>query len=196
MGESFYFISYSHADGEEIALKLADQLVAGPPTIGIWLDQRNLQPGIDRYAQILEGLKGCQGLLYLMTSDSTNSDCPCTREWIRALQYKKPILPLIFHPGLEMPFQLEPREPISFTESFDAGIARLREHVRWRDTPEGGLHTVRERLRDARRDFDSAQKGERDRIQKEITQLQEQINDLQPAIDNPEAAQQRTQESI
>jgi hypothetical protein len=196
MAESFYFMSYSHVDGEDIALRLGNQLAAGPPRIPVWLDQRNLQPGIDRYAQIVEALKDCRGLLYLMTQDSTDLNCPCTQEWIRALKYKKPILPLVFHPAAEMPFRLEPREPISFTESFDAGLARLREHVRWRATPEGTLYTMTERLKDARRDLAVAQQGDKARIQEEIILLRQQIDGLQSTIDNPQAAQERTQESI
>jgi hypothetical protein len=43
MPEPFYFISYSPVDGEDIALKLGDQLVAGPPSIPVWLAARNLQ---------------------------------------------------------------------------------------------------------------------------------------------------------
>jgi hypothetical protein len=48
MTEPFYFISYSPVDGEQIALRLGDQLTGGVPSIPTWLDQRKLQPGIDR----------------------------------------------------------------------------------------------------------------------------------------------------
>jgi len=116
MTESFYFISYSSRDCRDVALQLADQLFAGPPSIPVWLDQRKLQPGIDRYQQIVQALKDCQGLLYLMTNDSVDPNCPCTQEWIRALKYKKPIIPLMIDSGTEMPFRLEPRVPIIFAE--------------------------------------------------------------------------------
>ena len=112
MAETFYFICYSRQDGEEIAITLADQLAAGPPSIPVWLDQRKLQPGIDRYEQVLQALKDCQGILYLVTKDSADRNCRCTQEWIRALRYKKPIIPLMFHSEAELPFQLEPRGPI------------------------------------------------------------------------------------
>lgn len=182
--------------GKEIALTLADQLTAGPPSISVWIDQRKLQPGIDPFAQVVQALRDCQGVVYLMTKDSVNSLCPCTQEWIQALKYKKPILPLMFHPDAELPFRLEPRELICFTETFDAGLARLREHVRWRATPQGELYTVNERLRDARRDLDVAQQGAKVRIEEEITQLQQQIEALQITINNPQAAQERTQINI
>src|SRR4051812_24454706 len=92
MTQSFYFICYSSQDGEDIALRLADQLVAGPPSIPVWIDRRNLQPGIDRYQQLLQALNECQGVLYLMTNDSVDPFCPCRQEWLRALKYKKPII--------------------------------------------------------------------------------------------------------
>ena len=196
MDEPFYFICYSRRDGEDIALKLADQLAAGPPSIPVWLDQRKLQPGIDRYQQVVQALKDCQGVLYLMTNDSVDPNCPCTQEWIRALKYKKPILPLMLHSDAELPFQLEPRAPILFAASFDAGLARLREHVRWRATPEGLLHTMNERLKDARRDLADASQADKVRIEEEIAQLQQQIKALQAAINNPQAAQERTQKNI
>jgi hypothetical protein len=196
MAEPFFFLCYSRRDGEEIALTLADQLAAGPPSIPVWVDRRELQPGIDRDEQIVQALRDCQGVLYLMTRDSADPKCPCKKEWIRALKYKKSIVPLTFHPEAELPFRLEPREPILFTDTFEAGLARLREHVRWRATPEGMLHTMEERLKDALRDFPDAQQSDKARIEDEITQLRQQIVGLQATINNPQAAQERTQKSI
>ena len=69
MPEPFYFISYSPVDGEEIALRLGDQLAAGPPSIPVWLRPAKLQPGIDRDEQIVQALGSCSGLLYIMTTD-------------------------------------------------------------------------------------------------------------------------------
>jgi TIR domain len=196
MPEPFYFISYSPVDGEDIALRLGDQLAAGPPSIPIWLAARNLQAGIDRDEQIVHALGGCGGLLYVMTTDGVHPDCECRQEWTRALKYKKPIIPLLFDRNVEQPFRLEPREPIDFRLSFDAGLARLREHMRWRGTPEGVLHTLKERLKDARRDFARAAAAERPRIQDEIPELERQIGERREAIENPQAAQQRTEKSI
>jgi tetratricopeptide (TPR) repeat protein len=196
MPEPFYFISYSQADANEVALRLGDQLSAGPPSISVWVDQRKLQPGIDRDGQVVQALRDCQGVLYIMTNDSVDPSCPCTQEWNRALKYKKSIIPLMFHPDAELPFRLEGRVPISFVERFDSGLAGLREHVRWRATPEGMLHTMNERLKDARRDFASAQQGDKVRIEEEIATLRQQIEALQTTINNPQEAQERTQKSI
>ena len=59
-----YFLSYSRIDGENLAIKLADQLVAGPPSIHVWLDQRGLQPGIDWDEQLVNALHDCDGFLW------------------------------------------------------------------------------------------------------------------------------------
>jgi len=34
----YWFVSYSRVDGEEFALKAADELDAGPPRYSVWAD--------------------------------------------------------------------------------------------------------------------------------------------------------------
>jgi TIR domain len=140
---SHFFVSYSRVDGETHAIRLADRLTAGPPSIDTWLDRRRLQPGIDWDDQIVEALRTCAGLLFVMTEDSVGPRSECKKEWTRALKYKKPVIPLLFHPDAELPYRLEPREYIDFASSFEAGLARLRDHVRWRTTPECTPHVDR-----------------------------------------------------
>jgi hypothetical protein len=178
IAQPHYFICYSRRDGEDIALRLGDQLAAGPPSIPVWLDRRNLQPGIDWDEQVVEALRGGGGVLYVMTKDSVSPNSECKREWTRALRYNKPIIPLLFHKEAEMPFRLEPRQYIDFTHGFDAGLARLREHVRWRATPEGVLHTLKERLEDAHRDLARSEEADKARIEDEIAELDRQVDEL------------------
>jgi hypothetical protein len=185
MAELFYFICYSRRDAEDIVLSLADQLAAGPPSIPVWVDQRNLQPGIDWDEQIVEALRGCAGVLYVMTEDSVSPNSECKREWTRGLKYNKPIIPLLFHKDAEMPFRLEPRQYIDFTRGLDRGLARLRENVRWRATPEGVLQTLKERLEDARREFARSEEADKPRIQEEIGELERQVNAQQSRIGKP-----------
>jgi TIR domain len=187
VADPFYFISYSRIDGEDFALKLSDQLDAGPPRIRVWLDQRRLQPGIDWDEQLVEALGACEGFLYVMTKDSVSPNSECKKEWTRALRYKKPIIPLLAHRSAELPYRLEPRQYIDFCDSFDAGIARVREHVRWLGTAEGVLHTLKERLQETRRALPRAETADRSRIQDEIAKLERQIGERRQAIDNPDA---------
>ena len=185
MAEPFYFICYSRRDGEDIALKLADQLAAGPPSIRVWLDRRNLQPGIDWDEQIVEALRGATGVLYVLTKDSVSPNSECKREWTRGLKYTKPIIPLLFHKEAEMPFRLEPRQYVDFTHGFDAGLARLREHVRWRATPEGVLHTLTERLEDSHRELARSDEVDKARIEEEIAELEHQLGEQQRLTSKP-----------
>ena len=151
MPEPFYFICYSSLD-LATAIKLTDQLTAGPPSIAVWLDKRKIQPGIDWDLQIAEALSTCAGVLYLMSEDSVSDNSECQQEWKRALTYKKPIIPLLFEKSAKLPYRLAPRQYIDFTGSFDVGLAKLRDRLRWRGTEEGALHALKERQEDAKRD--------------------------------------------
>ena len=194
MSEPFYFICYSSLD-LATAIKLTDQLTAGPPSIAAWLDKREIQPSIDWDRQIAEALSTCAGVLYLMSEDSVSDNSECQQEWKRALTYKKPIIPLLFEKPAELPYRLAPRQYIDFTADFKVGLAKLRDHLRWRGTDEGALHALKERLEDAKRDLMRAS-GEETRILEEIGELKQQIQRQQAIIADPEAAKRRADESI
>src|SRR3954452_989757 len=186
MPEPFYFICYSSLE-LATAIKLADQLTAGPPSIAVWLDKREIQPGIDWDRQIAEALSTCAGVLYLMTEDSVSDNSECQQEWKRALTYKKPIIPLLFEKSAKLPYRLAPRQYIDFTGEFKVGLAKLRDHLRWRGTDEGALHALKERLEDAKRDLKRASGGEGARILEEIGELKQQIERQEAIIADPEA---------
>lgn len=101
--EGFYFISYSKVDSTDLARKLANDLQRIPPSIPVWLEERECQGGIDWDEQLVEALRTCSGVLFLMTADSVHPRSECKREWTRALRYKKPIIPLLVEPNVEMP---------------------------------------------------------------------------------------------
>jgi tetratricopeptide (TPR) repeat protein len=190
----FFFISYSSV-GLDSAIKLADELAAGPPTYPVWLDKRRLRPGEDWRAQVGEAIKTCKGMIFVMTTDSVRLDSVSQDEWVRALKCKKPVIPLRLDRDAELPFGLESREYIDFS-SFDSGVARLRKHLDWMDSPDGQLQALKYRLSDAQRELPRAEPEQQARIREDIAELERQIAQQQMVIDNPKAAQERVQKSI
>jgi hypothetical protein len=180
-----HFLSYAGPD-EQIALRLCDELQAGPPAIGVWTFQRDEVPGLDWDVQIVDAIRACESLLYLMTPDSVDDASGCKQEWTRALKYKKPIVPIRLHAEAELPYRLEPRQYIDFSASFEAGLARLRMHLVWLASPAGALQALKDRLADAQRDLRRERDPhDRQRIEAEIADLQRQVAQLQGAIDDP-----------
>jgi hypothetical protein len=195
--EGHFFLSYSKSDGLDFARALADGLLGTPPPIRVWLDERELQAGADWDEQIVEALRTCTGLLFLMTSDSVHPKSECKREWTRALRYKKPIIPLLVDAKAEMPYRLEPRQYLDFTRDHEQALARLRNHIRWRSSPHGLLQGLKERLSDAERDLPrAAEVQERARIEEEINRLREEIAAQEQAIADPEGATRKTSARI
>jgi tetratricopeptide (TPR) repeat protein len=191
-----FFISYSTVDSEGFALKLADELAAGPPPISVWLDKRRLRPGEDWDEQIADAIRTCRGLLFIMSMDSVADTSVCKTEWVRALKYKKPIIPLQLREDAELPFRLGSRQYIDFTGSFEPAIARLRQHFAWMESPAGQLQALRHRLADAQRALPRAEPEQQPRIQADIDELKGQIANHQTIIDNPQAARERVQGTI
>ncbi len=191
-----HFISYSSVDALGFALRLADTLAAGPPPIPIWLDKRKLQAGQDWDEQLVEAIRICDSLLFVITPDSVKANSVCKQEWTRALKYKKPIVPLLLHPEAEMPFRLDPRQYIDFTGPFEPALARLRQFIERLASPEGVLQALKDRLADAERDLPRADPAQQARIRAEIELLNRQIAEQQQVVADPEAAARRVQESI
>lgn len=194
---SHHFISYSPVDGLEFALRLSNKLEAGPPRYPVWLDKHKLRPGGNWGEQIAEAIRACASLLFVMTHDSVESRSVCTEEWMRALRYKKPIVPILLHRDAEMPFLLGSRQHIDFTSSFDSALAKLRDHLEWLASPKGQLEALKDRLADARRDLRRADDPEqRRRVEDEISQLEKEIAHQQRVVEDPQGAAKRVEESI
>ncbi|HEX8150610.1 MAG TPA: SUMF1/EgtB/PvdO family nonheme iron enzyme [Pyrinomonadaceae bacterium] len=197
-----HFISYSSTDAAEFALRLRDELEAGPPSIPVWHDRRDIRPGQDWDKEIDEALKTCLSLIFVMTRDSVEDGSVCKREWTRALSYKKPIIPIKLHADAAMPFRLEPRHYIDFTrvldsaEQFNAAVARLRKHLGWLASPAGALQALRDRFADAQRELRRAQDpSQQARIRDEIDQLKKEITKQEEVIRDPSGAASRHVES-
>lgn len=193
----FHFISYSAKDAKEFALKLCDELKAGPPSIPAWVDKRELKPGQDWDDQVVEAIRTCESVIFVMSRDSVRKGSICKDEWSRALKYKKPVIPLLFQKGVEAPFRLGNRQHIDFSGEFDISLAKLRRHLGWLSSQEGKLQVMRDRLADAER----ALQYENDplqvtRIEDEIEGLQKQIDRQEGIVIDPQGAAARVEESI
>jgi hypothetical protein len=194
--DGHYFLSYSRIDGANFATQLADRLVAGPPPYSVWLDVRDEQPGLDWDEQITDAIQTCQGLLFAMTEDSVQSHSASKSEWVWALKYKKPVIPLRVDAGAELPFRLSSREYIDFSRGFDVGLARLRTYLDSAGSPKWVLRELRNQLAEAERELPRADSAQRPRVEQDIEDLRKRIADQQRLVADPDGAARRTQQRI
>lgn len=191
--EGRLFISYSRVDGGEFALRLADELLAGPPSYAAWLDVRELQPGQQDWdRQLLEAIRTCTGLLFVMCEDSVRDESGCKPEWVAGLKYKRPVIPVRLHSGAELPFRLSSRQFVDFSDSFDTGLARLRNHLSWTRSPAGVLQDLRNRRADAEYELPRADPAQRLRIMEELAELDRRIEEQQRMVETPRAVVEQT----
>src|SRR5262249_41429724 len=154
--------------------------------------RRDIKPGQDWDTEIEKAIRDCKSLLFVMSEDSVEDQSDCKNEWTRALRYKRPVIPLLYHPGTLMPFRLGSRQYIDFTGNFDQALARLRNHLKWLDSPDGALQALEDRLADAKRDLRRAGPEQEARVQEDVSQLGVLIKDQQRIAADPDAAKQRT----
>ena len=194
--DGHYFVSYSRIDGAQFAGRLRDLLVAGPPSYAVWLDVRDEQPGVDWDEQVTEAIQTCQGVLFAMTTDSVQAHSACKPEWVWALKYKKPVIPLRVELGADLPFRLSSRQYIDFSSGFDVGLARLRLYLDSAGSPKWVLQELRNQLAEAERELPRADPAQRPRVEQDIEDLRKRIAEQQRLVADPEGAARRTQERI
>jgi len=191
-----HFISYSAVDAEAFALKLADDLQAGPPSFPVWIFRRDLHAAArDWDTQIRDAIRDGDSLIFVMSRDSVTDESNCKPEWTAALKFKKPILLVRYHADAEAPFRLASRQYVDFSRDYDVGLARLRKDLQWLHSPQGELQALKYRLADAKRDYARASDEERPRIQADIEQLQKEIAERERVLNDPDAAR-KTDERI
>jgi tetratricopeptide (TPR) repeat protein len=162
----------------------------------MWLDVRDIQPGADWDTQVRDALQACQGVLFVMTADSVQDHSACKDEWAWALKYKKPVIPLRVDKSAELPFRLSSRQYLDFTDSFEAGLARLRRYLGWVGSPEWVLQDLRYQLADAVRELPRTAAEQRPRVRQDIEDLRKRVGEQERLVADPVAAARRTDERI
>jgi TIR domain len=191
-----YFVSYSRVDAETFARQLRDELLAGPPSYGVWLDVRDLRPGLDWDTQVRDALQACRGVLFVMTADSVQDHSVCKAEWVWALKYKKPVIPLRLDAGAELPFRLASRQFLDFSDDFNAGLARLRTYLARVGSPQWVLQDLRDQLAEAERELPRADPDQSPRVLRDIQELRQRAADQERLLADPAAATRQTEKRI
>ena len=171
-------------------------MTAGLPPYTVWLDVRDIRPGVDWDTQIRDAIQTCQSILFLMTADSVQDYSGCKLEWSWALKYKKTVIPLRVDPTAESPFRLFSRQYIDFSGSFDVGLARLRTYLSRVGSPEWVLEDLKNQLTEAERALPRSDAEQRLRVVQDMEELHKTIADQTLLLADPESATLRTEERI
>ena len=93
------FISYAHANKEIVKHLVVDNLASSEHDV--WFDER-LKGGEDWKVQLRDEIKGCETLIYCMTSQSIASEM-CQWEIEQALTFNKKIIPVLLQKNTKIP---------------------------------------------------------------------------------------------
>lgn len=107
------FISYAHDD-----MPICKQFVKLLEAHEVWFDQ-NLRGGEEWWQRILDRLAWCEGLIYLLSPASVESEY-CRREANIALSSGKVLIPVIIHRRAQMPEFLKHIQYIDLSEGLES----------------------------------------------------------------------------
>ena len=103
----------------------------------------------------------------------------------------------MLEPNVDLPFRLLGRQYIDFTDNFETGISKLRTHIRWLSSPKGILQHLQYRMDDAKQDLHREKDQKKiERINDEIQDLEKQIELQKQIISNPEKVHYRVEQSV
>jgi hypothetical protein len=104
------FICYARED-QDFVLTLASRLK--DREVPVWLDQWDILPGANYNKSIDAAIDDCVTFLLILSPDAVES-VEVEGEWLRALNKKKPIVPVLAR-ACEVPRQLLARHRVDFT---------------------------------------------------------------------------------
>lgn len=119
------FISYSSADGDDLADKLHNYLES--EGIEAWLDKYDIKPGDEWDTMIQAAIEDCQLFIFVVTPGSVRSTV-CSNEWTYAISIHKPVI-LALWKDASIPLRLNRLQYIDFRPDhslFMQGLAKLR----------------------------------------------------------------------
>ena len=102
-----------------------------------------------------------------------------------ALKYKKPVIPLRVDADAELPFRLESRQDIDFSDGFDVGLARLRTYLDSVGSPKWVLQELRNQLAEAERELPRSDPEQRPRVRQDIEELRKRVGEQERLVADP-----------
>lgn len=123
------FISFSSKD-RDVADRICGDLERRD--IPCWISSRNVPPGMDFQAAIVDALKQTKIMILVFSSQSNNSD-EVKRELVLAGQYGLLVIPVRIEnvlPTGAMEYQLTTRQYLDLFENWDANIEKVADTIR------------------------------------------------------------------
>ena len=186
------FISHDGAEGRETALWIADHFKASASAVSCWIADRNILDPENAIDDVHRAIQSCACVILVTTNKALEKSSRVQRELSKAFNYKKPIVLASTH-ECDLLSRLARRPIVKIDLSDDGTFDALLEAVTSTATAEG----IRQNLAQYKDDAEDTLQYIRPeherylRTKQEISDLEDQINRLDVAIRDPEAARAR-----